>query len=102
MKKEIFDKRGNIMKLNIQRYMTRGVIRVVTDSLRATSNNKAETAFMKEFAKASRLASKKRYASEKAGEHIPHFLLPALQASAICTAPGAIPEATMPAVTRSR
>lgn len=75
MKKEIFDKRGNIMKLNIQRYMTRGVIRVVTDSLRATSNNKAETAFMKEFANASRLASKKRYASEKAGEHIPPFLI---------------------------
>ncbi len=61
--------------MNIQRYMTRGVIRVVTDSLRATSRNKAESAFMKDFAKASRQASKKRYAAEKKGEHIPPFLI---------------------------
>lgn len=63
------------MKLNIQRYMTRGVIRVVTDSLRATSGNRAENSFFKEFAKSSRQASKKRYAAEKSGEHIPPFLI---------------------------
>ncbi len=63
------------MALNIQRYMTRGVIRVVTDSLRATSKNVKESAFMKEFAKASRKASKIRYTAEKQGEHIPPFLI---------------------------
>ncbi len=55
--------------------MTRGVIRVVTDSLRATAGNEAERAFMRRFAKASASASKKRYAAEKKGEHIPPFLI---------------------------
>ena len=63
------------MAFNIQRYMTRGVVRVVTDSLRATAKNEKESAFMKSFAKASRAASKKRYAAEKQGEHIPPFLI---------------------------
>ncbi len=63
------------MGFNIQRYMTRGVVRIVTDSLRATEKNEKESAFMKSFAKASRAASKKRYAAEKQGEHIPPFLI---------------------------
>ena len=63
------------MAFNIQRYMTRGVIRVVTDSLRATAKNEKESAYMKQFAGASRAASKKRYAAEKQGEHIPPFLI---------------------------
>ena len=63
------------MAFNIQRYMTRGVVRVVTDSLRATAKNEKESAFMKSFARASRTASRKRYAAEKAGEHIPPFLI---------------------------
>lgn len=63
------------MKINIQRYMTRGVVRIVSDSLRATAKNSKESAFMKSFAKSSRLASKKRYAAEKQGEHIPPFLI---------------------------
>ena len=61
--------------MNIQRYMTRGVVRVVTDSLRATAKNERESAFMREFAKTSRAASKKRYAAERSGEHIPPFLI---------------------------
>lgn len=62
-------------KFNIQAYMTRGVTRVVTDSLRATAKNPKEAAFMKSFAKASRNASKKRFDYEKNGEHIPPFLI---------------------------
>lgn len=69
------------MAFNIQRYMTRGVVRVVTDSLRATSKNEKERAFMKQFAKASRSASKKRYAAEKQGEHIPPFLIASITSS---------------------
>ena len=61
--------------MNIQRYMTRGVVRVVTDSLRATARNEKESAFMRRFAKASRAASKKRAAAERGGEHIPPFLI---------------------------
>ena len=61
--------------MNIQRYMTRGVVRVVTDSLRATAKNERESAFMRSFAEASRAASKKRYAAERNGEHIPPFLI---------------------------
>ena len=61
--------------MNIQRYMTRGVVRVVRDSLRATAANETEKAFMMSFAKASRAASQKRRAAEKTGEHIPPFLI---------------------------
>ena len=67
--------------MNIQRYMTRGVVRVVTDSLRATAKNERESAFMRAFAKASRAASKKRYAAEKEGEHIPPFLIASITSS---------------------
>ena len=69
------------MALNIQRYMTRGVVRVVTDSLRATAENSKESAFMRSFAKAARAASKKRYAAEKRGEHIPPFLIASITSS---------------------
>jgi len=63
------------MAFNMQRYMTRGVVRVVTDSLRATAKNEKESAFMKTFAAASRQASGKRYKAERQGEHIPPFLI---------------------------
>lgn len=69
------------MAFNIQRYMTHGVIRVVTDSLRATAKNPTERAFMKSFAAAARKASKKRYAAEKQGEHIPPFLIASITSS---------------------
>ncbi|MBQ7638923.1 MAG: radical SAM protein [Clostridia bacterium] len=61
--------------MNIQAYMTRGVTKVVLNSLRVTARNKKEAAFMRSFAKASFAASVKRRASEKRGEHIPPFLI---------------------------
>ena len=61
--------------MNIQSYMTRGVVRVVTDSLRATAQNPKEAQFMRAFAAASRVASKKRKQTEKQGEHVPPFLI---------------------------
>ena len=60
---------------DIQGYMTRGVERVVTDAIKATVNNPKESAYMLRFAAASRAASKRRAKSEKAGEHIPPFLI---------------------------
>ena len=61
--------------MDIQRYMTRGVARVVADSLLATAGNREERAFMLRFAAAARAASGTRRAAEKAGEHIPPFLI---------------------------
>lgn len=68
-------------KFNIQSYMTRGVIRVVRDSLRATAKQPEQAAFMKSFAKAAAVASKKRKISEKNGEHIPPFLIASITSS---------------------
>lgn len=60
---------------DIQEYMTRGVERVVADSVRATLKNPKESAFMLGFAASSREASKRRRKAEAEGEHIPPFLI---------------------------
>ena len=62
-------------KFNIQSYMTRGVVRVVTDALRATAENPRQAGYMRSFARAAREASARRRAAEKQGEHIPPFLI---------------------------
>ncbi|MCR5688040.1 MAG: radical SAM protein [Lachnospiraceae bacterium] len=60
---------------DIQKYMTEGVERVVSDAVKATLKNPRESAFMLGFAKASAAASAKRARAEKKGEHIPPFLI---------------------------
>lgn len=60
---------------DIQEYMSKGVERVVADAVKATLSNPRESAFMLRFAKASVAASAKRRKAEKAGEHIPPFLI---------------------------
>ena len=40
------------MAFNLQRYMTGGVVRVVTDALRATAATPKEAAYMRSFARA--------------------------------------------------
>ena len=62
-------------EFDIQEYMTRGVERVVSDSIKATLKNPKESAFMLGFAASSAAASKKRKNAERAGEHIPPFLI---------------------------
>ncbi|MBE6740698.1 MAG: radical SAM protein [Ruminococcaceae bacterium] len=69
------------MAFDIQKYMTHGVTRVVFDSLWATARNSKEHKFLRDFASASRKASKKRYAAEKKGEHIPPFLIASITSS---------------------
>ena len=66
---------------DIQEYMTRGVERVVADAVRATLRNPKESAYMAKFAVASSAASKKRAKMEKAGEHIPPFLIASITSS---------------------
>ncbi|MBE6015559.1 MAG: radical SAM protein [Lachnospiraceae bacterium] len=68
-------------KFDIQDYMTKGVERVVSDALRATLHNPRESAYMIKFASASKKASKKRAEAEKAGEHIPPFLIASITSS---------------------
>ncbi len=60
---------------DIQEYMTKGVERVVSDTVRATLKNPRESAYMLKFAAASKRASQKRRKAEDAGEHIPPFLI---------------------------
>lgn len=66
---------------DIQEYMTRGVERIVTDSLKATLKDPRESAFMVKFAAASRKASKIRAEEEKNGVHIPPFLIASITSS---------------------
>lgn len=61
--------------MNIQTFMTRGVAKVVFNSLRVTAKNKKEAAFMRSFARASAKASRKRRRFERNGEHVPPFLI---------------------------
>ncbi len=62
-------------RFDIQGYMTKGVERIVKESIRATLKNPRGSAYMARFAVASRSASRKRMQKEKAGEHIPPFLI---------------------------
>ena len=62
-------------EFDIQEYMTKGVERIVSEALRATLKNPRESTFLLKFAATSRSASQKRKKAEKAGEHIPPFLI---------------------------
>ena len=62
-------------EFDIQEYMTKGVERVVADSIKATLKNPKESAFMLGFAASSKMASKKRADLKEKGEHIPPFLI---------------------------
>ena len=60
---------------DIQSYMTKGVERIVKDSLRATLKDPAESIFMASFAAASKKASKTRLKYKDEGLHVPPFLI---------------------------
>ena len=60
---------------DLQSYMTGAIERLVADALKATLKNPRESAFMVKFGAASRAASKRRAQAEKAGEHVPPFLI---------------------------
>ena len=52
-------------EFDIQSYMAKGIVHIVSDSLAATAKNPKETAFMMSFAGAAQSASKKRQTAEK-------------------------------------
>lgn len=66
---------------DLQGYVTKGVEKVVAASLKATLRDPQESAFMVRFAAASKLASRRRAEAEKAGEHVPPFLIASITSS---------------------
>ena len=66
---------------DLQAYLSKGIEDFVKDVLRATLKDPRESAFMLKFAAAAAAASKKRKAAEKAGEHIPSFLIASITSS---------------------
>ncbi len=68
-------------EFDIQKYMTKGVERIVKDALRSTLKNPRESAFMMKFAAAAKKASKKRAEAKNQGENIPPFLIASITSS---------------------
>lgn len=60
---------------DLQKYLSDGVEQIVAASLKAALCDPREAAFIIKFAAAARKASRIRAAAEKAGEHIPAFLI---------------------------
>ena len=67
--------------LDIQRYLTEGVEAIVKDALRATLRDPKESLFMARFAAASRKASERRATNERAGLHVPSYLIASITSS---------------------
>lgn len=68
-------------QFDIQEYLTKGVEHIISDALRATVKNPKESAYLLRFASSSKKASKKRARAERAGEHIPPFLISSITSS---------------------
>ncbi len=68
-------------QFDIQEYMTKGVETIVEGAIRSTLKNPRESAFMLRFAAASKKASKKRAEEEKAGIHVPPFIIASITSS---------------------
>ena len=67
--------------IDIQQYLTEGVEAIVKDALRATLRDPKESLFMARFAAASRKASERRAANEKAELHVPSYLIASITSS---------------------
>lgn len=61
--------------LELQKSITRGVEKIVSDTLKATLKDPKESAFMLKFAAASKKAARIRMDLEANGEHAPGFLI---------------------------
>ena len=66
---------------DIQEYLAEGVEQVVKDALKATLKDPRESAFLAKFAFASAKANKKRIEEEKAGLHVPSYLIASITSS---------------------
>lgn len=68
-------------KFDIQQYLTEGVEQIVKDALKATIKDPKESLFLSKFAIASKRASAKRAEEEKAGLHVPSYLIASITSS---------------------
>ncbi len=68
-------------RFDIQQYLSEGVEQVVKDALKATIKDPRESAFLGKFALASAKATKKRIEEEKAGLHVPSYLIASITSS---------------------
>lgn len=68
-------------KFDIQQYLTEGVEQIVKDALKATLKDPKESLFLSKFAIASKRASAKRAEEEKAGLHVPSYLIASITSS---------------------
>lgn len=67
--------------MNIQEYLTGSVENIMKSAARVALNNPVQSIFMARFALAVRAASEKRLNLEKAGEHVPAFLIASITSS---------------------
>ncbi len=67
--------------MDIQQYLTEGVEAIVKDAIRATLRDPKESLFMARFASASKHASLRRMDNEKAGLHVPSYLIASITSS---------------------
>ncbi|MBR4550434.1 MAG: radical SAM protein [Oscillospiraceae bacterium] len=67
--------------MDIQQYLTEGVEAIVKDAIRATMRDPKESLFMARFAAASKHASLRRAENEKAGLHVPSYLIASITSS---------------------
>ena len=68
-------------QFDLQEHITRGVEKIVADTLRAALKNPKESAFLASFALASRKASRRRMKLEREGVHVPGFLIASITSS---------------------
>ena len=68
-------------RFDLQKYLTEGVEQVVKDALKATVRDPRESAFLIKFAAACAVAAGRREKNEKAGLHVPSYLISSITSS---------------------
>ncbi len=68
-------------RFDLQKYLTEGVEQVVKDALKATVRDPRESAFLVKFAAACAVAAGRREKNEKAGLHVPSYLIASITSS---------------------
>ncbi len=67
--------------MDLAKYLTKGVEHVISDAIRATLKNPAESLFLAKFIRSVKTANRLREQEEKKGEHIPAFLIASITSS---------------------
>ena len=70
-----------MQQFDLQKHIEQGVEKIVADTVKATLKNPKESAFMAQFALASRKASGLRLKLEREGLHVPGFLIASITSS---------------------